>query len=130
MWVVTLLHNVDTLEVYEEAIRHTEEDLHQTTNHQKQDVIGDDERRSPTHTPEHTASTTDAAHVKAGPIARQPRHVKAHDPAKHQRQQQHRQNVIMAADKRRQLGMARAAIELLTIPEELGPSDPTAPRQR
>jgi hypothetical protein len=27
MWAITLLHNVDTLEAYEEAIRQTEADL-------------------------------------------------------------------------------------------------------
>jgi hypothetical protein len=52
MRAVTLLHNVDTLEVYEEAIQQTEEDLQQSTNHHEQDVTRDDERQSPAHTPE------------------------------------------------------------------------------
>jgi hypothetical protein len=36
MWAITLLHNVNILEVYEEAMRQTEEDLQQTTNQQEQ----------------------------------------------------------------------------------------------
>jgi hypothetical protein len=85
LWVITLLHNVDTLEVYEEAIRHEEADLQQTANRQEPADVEEVGRHSPAHTPDQPASTRAATQTGAGPRTRQPHPTKTNDPAKQQR---------------------------------------------
>ena len=90
---------MDTLEVYEEAIRQTEADLEQTTAHQDQANAGEVGGQPPSSTLEQPSSTNYAAQAGAGPKIIHPRSTKIVDPAKQQRQLQHMQNVALAGDK-------------------------------
>jgi len=124
MWAITLLHNVDTLEVYEYVIRQTEAELQQTTNQQALADMGAVEGQPLTHDLDQPKSTSATTQTGAGPGTRHPRPTKTTDLAKQQRQLQHRQTVILAAERRKQLGAARAALGLPTIPEDPIQSDP------
>ena len=82
LWATTLLHNVDTLEVYEDAIRQTEADLQQPADRSEpaNRAVGDSHLLS--HNPDQLASNSVAAQAGTNPIARQPRSTKTIDPAK------------------------------------------------
>jgi hypothetical protein len=91
LWAITLLHNVDILEIYEEAIQQTDAHLQRTPYQKEQANMGEVEMQPPAQTLEQSASTHAAAQAAAGPKARHPRLTKAIDPAKQQRQLQHMQ---------------------------------------
>ena len=70
LWATTLLHNVDTLEVYEDAIRQTEEDLQRPADRSEPTsrAVGDNHPLSHTH--DKPASTSDAAQAGTSPRVR------------------------------------------------------------
>jgi len=118
MWATTLLHNVDTLEVYEDAIRQTEANLQQPTDRNEPTSRALGECHPLSHASDQPATTSATTHARPSPRARQPRPTKTNDPSKQQRQQHHTQTVIHAAERRRQLETARAETVLPTIPED------------
>ncbi len=85
MWATVLLHNVDTLEVYEEAIRQSVQDLeHHTTPHEAAANDRGHQNPPPAHTIEHRACTNGAG--AGGRIrSKQPKPANTIDPAKQQR---------------------------------------------
>jgi hypothetical protein len=82
-----------------------------------------------THDLDQPASTSATTQAGAGPRTRHPRPTKTTDPAKQQRQLHHKQTVIMAAERRKQLGPVRAVLGLPTILEDPIPSNPNTDQQ-
>jgi hypothetical protein len=88
--------------------------------------MGEVGRHPPAHTPDQPASTSAAAQVGAAPKTRHPQPTITTDPAKQKQQLQHMQPVILATERRKQLGTAKAAAGLPAIPGDPSPSDPDA----
>ena len=113
--MVVLLHNVDTLELYEDAIRQA------TVTSQNAGTGGPTETLAEAHM--HRPPSTDdvpgtsAQAGRGGGRVPRPRPTKAMDPAKIQRKLEHAQRFEAAAASRRASGAAREATRLHTIME-------------
>ena len=116
-WAAILLHNLNKLEIYEEAIR-------KVAAKQRTTEALDTPLRPDAHT-RHQFSTTNED--RPGTISQQgrgggniakPRPNKTIDPEKELRQQYHAQHMEEAVVKRRAEGAAREAARLAAIPED------------
>jgi hypothetical protein len=124
MWSTVLLQNVDTLEVYEEAIRQPKQDLEHHTSPKRQQTMSVDPITLPLPTPLNNVQVQ-AMLVQVGdPDPKQPKPTKTSDPAKQQRQALHRQITATVANRKRLLGATKASNLMTTIPKHAEDIDP------
>jgi hypothetical protein len=123
-----ILHNVDTLEIYEDVIRQAAAAAY--TTEAEGSGYGSAPATFPP-TPRHYTyvPVTGAQRGHVGGRAARPRSVKVHDPAKAHRQHQHAQRLEALAISRRAEGAAHEAARLTTIAEHPYGAPPPHPRE-
>jgi hypothetical protein len=109
LWATILLSNVDTLEVFEEAIRQAGA-LQSEEPPADQDTEGGEAAAGTSHLPSvHPPNNTGNSNRRGGGRGSQPRPTKTHDTTKEQRKKEHNDRWQAAAAKRRAEGAAREA---------------------
>jgi hypothetical protein len=109
MWATVLLSNVDTLEVFEEAIRQAGEQQHEETP-AGQDMEAEGTAAGSSRWPDVQPPTnTGNANRRGGGRGHQPRPTKTQDKDKEQRKKEHNERWEAAAANRRAEGAAREA---------------------
>jgi hypothetical protein len=117
-WAVVLLHNVDTLEVLEEAIRQAgANEPAEPASHQAQEA-GEGTSTVSYHSGRNMPHANGNNNRRGGGRGPQPRPVKSQDPAKKHRKAEHEQRTAAAAAVRRAEGAAREAALLAPITED------------
>ncbi len=128
MWATILLSNVDTLEVFEEAIRQAEEQPPEETP-ADQDLKGGEAAEGTSRLPSVQPPTnTGNTNRRGGGRGPQPRPTKTQDKDKEQRKKEHNACWEAAAANRRAEGAAReAARQAETTAEQEQPTPGTTP---
>ncbi len=116
--MVVLLHNVDTLEVFEEAIRQAgANEPAEPASHQAQETCEGTSVVS-YHSGRNKPPAPGNSSRRGGGRGPQPRSVKSQDPAKKHRKTEHEQRTATAVAGRRAEGAAREAVRLAPITED------------